>query len=307
MILWPPSTHLWSTIALLGAATGAGIGGLGAASAMESADGEPSPAAWAIAYSVMTASMTLCALRRDPPMTVAAFAGCSCANVCAATFGLGVVLAVARRSSNLVRVPVSRRAGLLLPVSLMLLLIGFGGILHAGHAVILVLEGAVLLPMCVRPTPPVRWPAVLQFVIGLCVMALCGWIAMTAAAHLASTNPILRPGVLSALVLGPVVVLPMVPSIATLAENGHNAAAVDALVLFIVINCCGVIPLLAAVRPDIAIPMLNWRLDTVLLTAVGLILLPPSTRHWSLGRTEGLALVIVFVAFLIITLLVTFQ
>jgi hypothetical protein len=248
----------------------------------------------------MTLAIGLAAIHHDPAMTL----------------GLGVVLVVANRAAA--ETPVigkgvvaGRTSSLLLPVALLTQLIGFSGIIRRSHAVMLVIEGIAIAPLCVRMIRPrdvrvgVRVGGVVQLMLSIGLIALSGWAAVTAVANLAEQSELFRPAIANSLVLGPVVVLPMIPLLATMAENGMATAALETLVLFVLLNLCGVLPAIAAVHPGMTIPMLSWRLDSLLLVVIGLLLLPPAIGRWTLGKREGLALMACFVAYLMITLIAT--
>jgi hypothetical protein len=46
--------------------------------------------------------------------------------------------------------------------------------------------------------------------------------------------------------------------------------------------------------------MLAWRLDTVLLVALGIMMLPVSVGRWMLGRYEGMGLMIGYAMYLML-------
>ena len=310
MTVWPMSGNFASTLVLAAAATGAAIGSGAAANVLTDAGPDskgPTPAAWSVASAVMTAAIGLAAIHRDPPMITAAVGVCFSSSVAVMTLGLGIVLVVAGRAKKETTTVVSRRAALLLPVALLAFFIGFNGAIRPATAGMLVLEGVAIFPLCVRPVSRSAWrlSSIVQLIVALALVAASGWAAMSAAEGLARGGELFRSGVLPSLVLGPVVALPMIPAVATLAESGFSTAAIDALVMLVLCNLCAVLPLLAFFHPQITIPLLTWRLDTLLLLVVGMLLLPPSIGRWSLGRREGIALIVCFVAYLMITLIAT--
>jgi hypothetical protein len=55
-------------------------------------------------------------------------------------------------------------------------------------------------------------------------------------------------------------------------------------------------------RPPLPYPMGVWRLDTVLLIAAGLFLLPVALGRWNLGVVEGYVLLLSYVAYMVLTM-----
>ena len=270
--------------------------------------------AWALAFAMMTAAIGVSAIHHEPSMPTAAVGVCFSASVTAMTLALGIVLIVANRAAaqrvadRQVEAAVAGRAGTLLPVALLTMLVGFSGTLQPKHAAMLAVEGLAIVPLCLRfGRLSINAAGVIQLLIAFGLIALSGWAAITATAGLSAGSDLFRPAVASSLVLGPIVVLPMIPMLATLAENGMATEAIETLVLLVLLNLCGVLPILAALHPGMAIPILSWRLDSLLLVVIGLLLLPPAIGRWTLGKREGVALVAGFVVYLMITLIVTFS
>jgi Ca2+/Na+ antiporter len=112
----------------------------------------------------------------------------------------------------------------------------------------------------------------------------------------------------------------MIPAVATLAERGRRNEAISVIVAFALLNVCVVLPAIifvhhlipaanTTIQPaealDLPFPILVWRLDTVLLSTVGLLLLPPAIGRWSLARGEGVALITAYVFYLFLTLVIS--
>ena len=306
MILPALSFNFASTLLLAGAATAASIGGNVIANLLRSTD-RPSAWAQAIAFACMTAAIGIAAIHHDPAMTSEAVGVCFSSSVAAMTLGLGVVLVVANRAGPAGPVSMNRSASMLLPVALLVQLIGFSGKIQPKHAAMLVVEGIALAPLCIQWSRPRRMSmfGILQLMLSIGLIALAGWAAVISIADLATRSELFRPEVSCALVLGPVIVLPMIPMLATMAEIGLAATAIETIILFVLLNFCIVLPLLCALQPNMAIPLLSWRLDSLLLVAIGLLLLPPSIGRWTLGKREGTALVACFVMYLMVTLIIT--
>jgi Ca2+/Na+ antiporter len=46
-------------------------------------------------------------------------------------------------------------------------------------------------------------------------------------------------------------------------------------------------------------PIAVWRIDTVLLILLGLVLLPVSLNLWEMRRTEGMLLIVIYACYLV--------
>jgi Ca2+/Na+ antiporter len=306
-----------------------------AADALTSLD-HPAPARRATVHAAMTAIISLAAIVQRPALLDIGVGVPFAASIAALTLALGVVLFVAppqKRNANPAAHPTPHRAwAFLLPTGLLLLLIGFTGELTARSALILAAEGGAILIVSSGPRTrsslagaeqsahvPARFVLV-QTTLALALAMIAAWAMMRGASELALHSPLFRPGVAAVLVLGPAVVLPMIPPIATLAESGKRDEAQSTVVAFALINLCVVLPLVifvqlliekssATTQPSaiagLPFPILTWRLDTVLLATVGLLLLPTAIGRWTLGRVEGIALIGLYVVYLFLTLLIS--
>ena len=280
----------------------------------------------------MTAIIALAAIFHRPALLDIAAGVPFAATIAALTLGLGVVLFVAppqKPGAN----PLAHRAwAFLLPTGLLLLLIGFTGELTPRSALILAAEGGAIfivrsgarrgstLSSATESAHTRGRFGPVQTTLALALALIAGWAMMQGASILAAHSPIFRPGVAAVLVLGPAVVLPMIPPIATLAERGRRDEAQSTIVAFALINLCVVLPLVivaqlvlekstAATQPSavggLPFPILVWRLDTVLLATIGLLVLPTAIGRWRLGRAEGFALIGLYVVYLFLTLLIS--
>ena len=336
----PVSEEFASFLLLGGSAVAGYLAMRGMVDALVCAD-DPAPAKRAVIHSIMTAVISLAAILHRPALADVAVGVPFSATVAAVTLALGVILSVAPRTDPTVG-PIYHRAwAFLLPTGLLTMLIGFSGELSPRSALMLAAEGGAILVVCIGPRARPELPlvsgvgdpergeemaksrgglAVAQafFAIALAVVAGLGMVQ--GAAGLALHNPAFRPGVSAVLALGPAIVLPMIPPLATSAERGRRDEATSTIVYFALINLSVVLPLVvvagqlipAAVattepsaRANLQFPILVWRLDTVLLTTIGLLLLPTAIGRWALSRAEGLGLIGVYVIYLFLTLLVS--
>jgi Ca2+/Na+ antiporter len=338
---FPAVSEEFASFLLLGGAAVAGYAAVrGAIDALLPPD-DPNPAKRAVIHSAMTAIISIAAIFHHPALLDIAVGVPFSATIAAITLALGVVLFVAP-PPNPTAPPISHRAwAFVLPTGLLTLLTGFTGELTLHNALVLAAEGGAILLVCIGPGPravlpldsgdqgqtgagesanPPRRFAVAQALFSLALALVAGWGMVQGSAGLALHNPAFRPGVAAVLALGPAIVLPMIPPLATLAERGRRDEATSAIVGFALINLCVVLPIVVVVQQlmpattataqpsataDLPFPILVWRLDTVLLSTIGLLLLPTAVGRWALSRTEGLGLVCVYVVYLFLTLLIS--
>jgi hypothetical protein len=53
-------------------------------------------------------------------------------------------------------------------------------------------------------------------------------------------------------------------------------------------------------KPALVFPIIVWRIDTVVLLVLGLVLLPAAIGRWSLGKRDGVIMIFVYVAYLMV-------
>jgi Ca2+/Na+ antiporter len=277
------------------------------------------PAKRAIIHAAMTLIVGLVAIFHRPALLDIAVGVPFSAAVAAITLALGIVLFVAppepANGGFASRTARPKQIwAFLLPTGLLSLLIGFTGELTMRSGLMLAAEGAAILTVVSGSRS--RSAASLER------LADDSTDSARANIHpiLALQSPAFRPGVSAVLALGPAIVLPMIPPLATLAERGRRDEATSSIVAFALLNICLVVPLLiiahrlipsviATTQPievaSLPFPILVWRLDTILLSTVGLLLLPTAIGRWTLSRGEGVALIGFYVLYLFLTLLIS--
>jgi Ca2+/Na+ antiporter len=166
------------------------------------------------------------------------------------------------------------------------------------------------------------------------------WAGVRAAVDLSHQLNLNGAGLVAALMLGPGLVLGMIGSGSGAAHAGRYDQAVAAQVGFVLINLCAVLPVTTALwltrpywhpptgsvaaaattapattsatepavipastdLPDaLPYPMAVWRVDTVLLVAAGMLLLPVALGRWSLGNPEGYAMLVGYLIYMVLT------
>jgi hypothetical protein len=171
-----------------------------------------------------------------------------------------------------------------------------------------------------RPRAP-RW---IQLGLSVALALVGGWAMARGAATLDQSSRLLTGIVLAGTVLGPLLTLPVLGSTAYLAERGHVGSAVTTLVVMVLINLCGVLPLvilahhaLSGVLPAAATaattadpqafvqriqpapyPLISWRVDTVILVVLGFGMIPWAIGRWTISRAESIALIFAYAIYL---------
>ncbi len=313
------------------------------------ARGRRSPGRQALGHWLVCVPLPIAAIVASrPEIAVGAIFASS---VACLTLALGIITIAAPQTQP----TLPRRTWLfILPASLIALLIGFSGGLRWIHALILVLEGFALLHLWNDPSPPVPLPPAeppsvtpsaharitpaLLLSAALLAGIVAAWAGVSAAGDLSAHLGLPSAGLATALMIGPALVLSFIGWGSQEATQGHYDQAVDALLGFVLLNLCALLPLTTALyltrphwqppiysfaahgfsarsapttapatdpadKPPQAMPypMAVWRVDTVLLVAVGLLLVPVSLGRWTLGRLEGYALLLTYLIYMILT------
>jgi Ca2+/Na+ antiporter len=150
------------------------------------------------------------------------------------------------------------------------------------------------------------------------------WLLFKAASVTDQRTRVATGGLIALAVLSPLLVLPMIGTVATASHHGRTSAALSAIVGVVLLNLLLLLPLvvfthyvrqltlawksgtrtweaLQDVLTPMPFPLAVWRVDTVLLLVLGMMLIPVSLGRWSLKRTEGLLLAVVYASYLIVS------
>jgi Ca2+/Na+ antiporter len=183
-------------------------------------------------------------------------------------------------------------------------------------------------PSTSPPPPPLPQPrvAAYQFVLALGLGAVGAWLAYKAIIVADERNRVATSGLVAMAVISPLLVLPLLGTGAIAAHHGRGGRATAAIVGIVLLNLLLLLPLVilahyanqiwqavhagpnyssvvelyVAIEP-MPFPLAVWRVDTVLLIALGLMLIPVSLSRWPLRRAEGLMLAFLYAAYLIIS------
>jgi Ca2+/Na+ antiporter len=165
------------------------------------------------------------------------------------------------------------------------------------------------------------------------------WAGLVAGVDLANQLELPGAGLVAALMLAPALVLSMIGTGSMLASDGRYDQAVSSQVAYVLLNLCLLLPVAttlwltrphwhapfqarltpstnpgtapattgalespdAGPTPALIYPMGVWRIDTVILIALGLLLLPVALGKWSLGMSEGFGLIVGYTAYMVLT------
>jgi len=221
-----------------------------------------------------------------------------------------------------------------LPAALLVLLVGFTGQFRWQHALVLLIEGGVLLLAWkelsvageavaavgdVDTVPaPGRGSRRLNLALSVCLALVGAAAAVLGAERIGRDLPQISATACVVAVLGPLLVLPMLTGGAALAQKKRAWVAMTSGVGVVLLNLCLLLPMLVflwypvnAVHWDPSAflhlrlselggvsPMpfawVTWRLDSVVLVLLAFMLVPASMGRWRLQRAEGLTLIVLY-------------
>jgi Ca2+/Na+ antiporter len=170
-----------------------------------------------------------------------------------------------------------------------------------------------------EPQPP-AWLVAAELALAVALAALGGWAAVALASKAAATLPLVSPRLVAVAVLTPLLALPMLATVPPERAAAHTSTMASTAVALTLLNLCLLLPLLTLywhlhtgvshASPAVAnasgthflmsvtanaaampFPLATWRIDAVVLTVLGLTLVPVALGRWELGRWEAIGLV----------------
>ncbi len=222
---------------------------------------------------------------------------------------------------------------MLVPASVMTFLIGIHGHISLLNAGLLAMLGICVLmlwndPPPTAPTEPLPvaqvrqgWLLpVIQIPLALTLAGIAAWFDIRGIGLVSAHTDYATAALLSATLVGPLLVLPIIGTGTESAHLHQSASAISSQVGVALLNLCGLIPLVmmtACVHATIAghtpfsainfefsypFPLAIWRVDVILLIVLSLLLLPVAMGRWSLSRGHGLMLMLGYLCYLVLTL-----
>jgi hypothetical protein len=178
--------------------------------------------------------------------------------------------------------------------------------------------------------PRPGWLFAAEMALALALAFVGGWAAVVGTLRASAATRVFSPGLVTVAILGPLVTLPMLNPGPAERARAHTASMASTLVAVTLLNLCALLPLLtifwyvktglAAPAPaattlglsalggagqPLPYPLATWRVDAVVLTVLGFVLVPVSLGRWELGRWEGFGLVLGYAMYLILEAAVT--
>ena len=185
-----------------------------------------------------------------------------------------------------------------------------------------------------RPNPTFPWLRVVELAVAVALAVVGGWYAVDGTVRAAAAARLFPAATLAVVILSPLVTLPMLNPAAPDAPSGQTASTVSTLVAVALLNLCALLPLLsflwlfktamaapgdaagvtaAATNPasvslfsflagskPLPFPLASWRVDAVVLTVLGFVLIPVSLGRWELRRAEAVGLIVGYAAYLVL-------
>ena len=206
-----------------------------------------------------------------------------------------------------------------LPAALLPFFAGFSGRLTWVHALMFLIEGAVLLGVWNNarpasgpsprfadrtfdkhyPAPAIDWVKELNIAMYLAGATLGAGAAVWGAWQMSQKVSIFTGDLIVVSALSPILVLPMLV-VGTAARRKEDAAtSASAAIGVVLLNLCALLPavILSWYLPHagggdlkgrgILFSLITWRVDNVVLVVLAFILLPVALGRWKLGRRGG--------------------
>jgi Ca2+/Na+ antiporter len=186
------------------------------------------------------------------------------------------------------------------------------------------------------PQPPAgTGRRVVEILLAIVLALLASWAGVRATHDVSREIGLLSGGFVAAVLVGPALVLPMIGTGMALARSNLYPAAITSSVGIVLLNLCFGLPLvvgmwyarplweppaermtamlsprhvvpstgpiatdLSPAAPGVRYPLPVWRVDTVILILLGLVLLPLAVGRWLPGKLEGVLLIFVYVVYM---------
>jgi hypothetical protein len=290
---------------------------------------DPSPAHLALAHWMpiaVTALLAACTGQNDIAVTIP-FA----ASVAALGLVLGTLILM---STPLTDIPPHAIVWpFIMPVALLALMAGFRGTLTWWHAVMMVALGTTVLSVWRAAPDEDSSPAQMteakagryvQLLMAIAIAGIGAWVALRGGRLADDRTRIATAGLIATAVIAPLLTLPLLGATAFAAQQGRIGSAMSTIVALVLLNLCLLVPLVivtAYLRSLIItvhggardfdtivgqlravhMPIAVWRVDTVLIMIGGLLLVPVSLSRWTLHKSEGVAMTLAYIAYVIVS------
>lgn len=203
---------------------------------------------------------------------------------------------------------------MVLPAALLTVLAGFRGHFTLLHAGLLAIQGVVTLFVWTAPSQaqardesPRRNLIAMgfQIVFWIALTSVGAYAAMHGIRDFASRLPHIATGLMGAVMISPILALPMIGSALSSSAQGRSGEVISTCVDCVLLNLCVLLPIAIFMRhwrfgtdEPLPFPMATWRVDSILLVILGAALLITSTKRWVPGKIEGAIGVLAFVLYM---------
>lgn len=173
------------------------------------------------------------------------------------------------------------------------------------------------------------WAIAAELLLATALAALGGWAAVKFATRAEETVPLVTTRLVTVAVLTPLLSLPLLTSVPPDRAAAHTSSMASTLVSLALLNLCCLLPVLtitwrvqsgitgaaglddayvstliqsmASDANPMPFPLATWRIDAVVLTVLGLALVPVALGRWELGRWEAIGLVAGYALYLAVS------
>ena len=219
-------------------------------------------------------------------------------------------------------------SGALTPLHALLLLIAGGFVAWLGISHRRNIPTAKLAAPEAEGAPPTEtvpaWAVAIQVTFAAALAVAGAGLAAGAAAAASRRQGMDLDATFATLLVSAIVALPLIGLGMRFVTAGHGLIAQRGLALTAVFMICLAVPAVVLVDagqtvwatrssgidwqglwaspPAVPMPLRLWRTDSVVLCLGGLLLLPPAAGRYRLGKIEGSGLILLYVAYLVVTL-----
>ncbi len=201
---------------------------------------------------------------------------------------------------------------LAVPATMLPLLAGLAARLEPSHAAIFIIEGIVIFLAWVGsdakpggnvPRHAIRWPVL---VVSLIFAGVGAMLAIHGAAIVEQTEYALPAETLTAGILAPLIMAPILVDGVILAHDRRPGLAADSILAIVLLNLCCLLPIIILLQylPGIGhgqltpFPILTWRMNLILIL-LALMSVPVSLGRIRLGMAEGVLLIGLYIVYVI--------
>ena len=184
-------------------------------------------------------------------------------------------------------------------------------------------------------TPRRVWVGAAEIVLAVALAVVGGWYAVNGTVRAAAASRLFPAATITVVILSPLLTLPMLNPGPPESARAQTASTTSTLVAVALLNLCALLPMLTfvwylktgiptfagpaasattvpvaaadQVGQPLPFPLATWRVDAVVLTVLGFIMIPVSLGRWELGRWEAIGLVLGYAIYLVLVALASIR